>query len=384
MSSNLLVYSQIQEENERLKEKILEVKASAAGGGTTWNPSTWTALPMLNQTTLAGALVVGHNNNYAGCGATCTWTVPAGTSKAQFQIWGAGANGTGAECCGFGLPGANGAYASIIIDVTPGDEYSLVAGCALCCCIHYGAISGWNKFSCIAVNAISDPDAIRACASYVTGNGLTNFCAEGGMQWETCRWREAAAMQLHNVDDPALVGTNYNCGCYINYGKNGIAGADSCYGLLFGGSSSTRGPWICNTQTPATSVPMGGPICIPFVKECCSSYYGTTTGITGYYPAMQFNTGGYSGGTGYKMLGRFCFAPVHSEVANCGEWDWYSFHHFGNIGTGSACLATLGCVNYDARPGMHGRGGSHGGMVCGGTCSGGDRGYSGAVRVSWC
>jgi len=383
VSSNLLVYSQIQEENERLKEKILEVKSGGGGGGTTWNPSSWAALPMLNQSTLTGDLVVGHTSGYAGCGAVCTWTVPAGATKAQFQIWGAGANGTGAECCGFGLPGANGAYATIVIDVTAGDQYTLCAGCALCCCIHYGGITGYSKFKCIAANALGDPTIANACPSYVTGPGLTNFCAEGGMQWETCRWREAVAMQINNVDDPATVGTNYVCGCYLNYKQGGLPSLDSCYGVLFGGSSNNRGPWICNAQNSITA-PMGGPICIPFVKECCSSYYGTTTGITGYYPAMQFTVGSYSQATAWKMQGRFCFAPVHAEKENCGEWEYYAFHHFGNLGSGLSCQTTPGCVNFCAKPGMHGRGGSHGGMVMSASCSGGDRGYGGGVRVSWC
>lgn len=381
MSSNLLLYSQIQEDNENLKAQIVAAKAGG-GGGTTWNPSSWTSLPMLKQSTITGELVVGHTSGIAGCGATCTWTVPAGATKAQFQVWGAGANGTSGECCGIGFAGGNGAYATIIIDVNVGDSYALTAGCSLCCCIHYGAISGFNSFSCIAA-AGGDATALNACPSFVTGNGLTNFCAEGARQWDICRWFEAATMQIHNVDDPATISAIHNCSCFFNYKSGSQSGQNTCYGVyIAGGAADTRAPWFCNQQAQA-SVPMGGPLCIPFVKECCSNYYGTTSGITGYYPASQWHMNSFSQGQEWKIHGRWCYSPTHAERENCGEWNYYHWTHFGSMGSGQTCNMKPGCVSYHSKTGIHGRGGDHG-MACGGGCGGGNRGYGGAVRVSWC
>ena len=98
--------------------------------------------------------------NFYGANS-CTWTVPAGAQYARFQIWGAG-GGTGSGCCCGGSHwGTSGAYASVIIPVTPGCQYTLCAGCAIATPLLWGSGPG------------------RSCRSFVTGYGLCNFCAEG-------------------------------------------------------------------------------------------------------------------------------------------------------------------------------------------------------------
>ena len=107
-------------------------------------------------------LKVCGTNFLAGEGATCTWTVPDGATEAKFQAWGAGASTNAGCCCGGSSFGANGAYSELTIVVTPGDTYTLCAGCTCSqsCCSNYQQASG--------------------CMSGVIGNGICCFKADGG------------------------------------------------------------------------------------------------------------------------------------------------------------------------------------------------------------
>lgn len=121
------------------------------------------------------------NENARGChcftGCTTQWIVPAGTKTIMFEAWGGGGAGAG-HCCQncwcdlASCASSGGFYTNKTIcaeagDFTPGDTYTLCmgdggnansgSGCWTGCC-----------------------DAPRGCASYVTGNGLSNFCAAGG------------------------------------------------------------------------------------------------------------------------------------------------------------------------------------------------------------
>lgn len=100
-----------------------------------------------------------------GCGKNCTWTIPAGITKARFQLWGAGGGANHpARCCGWTHFGSTGAYASVIIPVTAGHQYTLCAGCAYCC---------WGQSG-------SSANRYPGCPSYVQGCGLCYYCAQGG------------------------------------------------------------------------------------------------------------------------------------------------------------------------------------------------------------
>ena len=98
--SDITLYSQIIERNEAIRTKIAQQKAKIASelgvpSGVTWDPITWQNLPMLDQTSVGNKQLVIQNTANAGCGQCCQWTVPAGATKVQFQLWGAGANGSG-------------------------------------------------------------------------------------------------------------------------------------------------------------------------------------------------------------------------------------------------------------------------------------------------
>lgn len=191
--------------------------------------SLWNCIPTLTGSGFKVCRSAG--NTFFNYGACCQWTVPAGATRARFQIWGAGGGSGAGCCCGGSVFGSSGAYASVIIPVTAGSTYTLCAGCASCC------------FGCGA-NPVA---RIPGCPSFVTGTGLCNFCANGG-QGSMGTWM--AAYGKINPCRINCIGYNY-CGPYLCNG-----GADYCY------SSSCA----CT----------GG--VIPYVAG--ASYFGTTTSTT--------------------------------------------------------------------------------------------------------
>ena len=88
------------------------------------------------------------------------WTVENGKTDVTFEIWGGGGNGAGSCCCMSGPGGGSGAYAKKRITATAGDRYDMQLAQATSCS--------------------STSPGCRGCITWVTGNGLSNFCAEGG------------------------------------------------------------------------------------------------------------------------------------------------------------------------------------------------------------
>lgn len=78
------------------------------------------------------------SNSALNGGRCCLWTVPAGYTKATFEMWGAGGDGQGARCCErAGTMPTNGSYSLVTIDVVAGQQYRICAagsGCSSCCC----------------------------------------------------------------------------------------------------------------------------------------------------------------------------------------------------------------------------------------------------------
>jgi len=100
------------------------------------------------------------------------WCVPPGITKATFHIWGAGgiAGGYGGLTNAYSPPSSSGAYAAKTINVTAGDCYTLHIGAAYC------AVPCRNGADKQTAESLADD----FFDTFVTGNGLTNFCAEGG------------------------------------------------------------------------------------------------------------------------------------------------------------------------------------------------------------
>ena len=107
-------------------------------------------------------------------GCCCLFTVPAGVTDLQFQIWGGGGNGTGCcagQCCIVGINGASGEYKYIWISgVKEGQQFTLCAGGAYLygACYSYCDCNGCTSFICSTTAGVS----LVACGGR-TGYNMT-------------------------------------------------------------------------------------------------------------------------------------------------------------------------------------------------------------------
>ena len=118
-------------------------------------------------------LYVYNTNWWTPCngGRCCRWTVPAGTTSIKFEILsGGGPGGSSGGDYDYGIGGQGGNYAvktlqKSVHNFTDGTAYTVcAAGSSACSC-------------CCSCNV----NCRHGCRSYVTGTGLSNFCATGGM-----------------------------------------------------------------------------------------------------------------------------------------------------------------------------------------------------------
>jgi len=194
-----------------------------------------------------GASGGGNPQNSTGSGGyTTTWTVPTGVCSVTFEIWGGGGGGGsvgGCYCCGAGFGGGGGAYSrSGTIDTTPGTTYTICAG--------YGG-SGGGKGSSNWINSNLCCCGCRGGCTFVTGTGLSNFCAEGG-------WGGESRCQ------PVGGWSNAN-GAYAYGGRLNQKGEDggvwqsdannyACRGMSWGGGSPMGGKKIFHGYAACSGV----------------------------------------------------------------------------------------------------------------------------------
>jgi len=193
---------------------------------------------------------------------SCTWTVPSGITSATFEAWGGGGNG-GVNCCCecSGMSGGTGGgYSVITISVTTGTAYTICAGTA-----------PPGPYYCS-----NTPNGCHGCPSYVTGTGLSNFCADGG--------------------GGGTSGNNcaYGCkgACSCCGGQAWGYGATSATGLGLNGGFNWNMNWgngsFCS-MAMGGGAPLGGGASYN-TGNSCTPYY--TCGINGNFPG-----GGGSGAT---------------------------------------------------------------------------------------
>lgn len=101
-------------------------------------------------------------------GRCCLWTVPNGTRYIKFEMWGGGGGGAGSCCCQQGCGGSGGSYA---IKTLSGAQ--VVSGCQYTIC---AAGSTAQSNTCCG---------FPGNTSFVTGFGLSGFCARGGCAGQT-------------------------------------------------------------------------------------------------------------------------------------------------------------------------------------------------------
>lgn len=255
------------------------------------------------------------NDCARGChcmvGCSDTFTVPPGTKTIMFEAWGGGGAGAGHCCqgcwCDMASCGSNGGFygrkticaeAGHFDGVNGGDVYSICVGdggngsshCWTACC-----------------------DAPRGCASYVTGPGLTNFCAVGGRG-----------------------GYNLYCTCQCNM-SHCWSEAAHCHGMIM------CAPTGCNQATNIDSTGTGSVNGQMFEKEQLSAGHCDCGG--------RFTRTAQSDGLTNSIM-----QHIGHSMSYCGcETPCYSFRHAGGgMNTMKAyCGNPLeNCLGSPGRPGL--------------------------------
>lgn len=255
------------------------------------------------------------NDCARGChcmvGCSTTWTVPPGMKTIMFEAWGGGGAGAGHCCQGCwcdmaSCSGNGGFYGRKTIckengGFIDGDTYAICVGdggngsshCWTACC-----------------------DAPRGCASYVTGNGLSNFCAAGGKG-----------------------GYNIYCTCQCNYSH--CRGENSeCMGMIMGQSNQCGGLGNISGNVDYTNGSTNGN---HWYKETLSAGHCDCG-------ARMYSTGASEGLTNsiQQFIG-YC-------IGYCGcETPCYSFRHAGagSNSMKSKCGSDLQyCLGSPGRPGL--------------------------------
>lgn len=202
-------------------------------------------------------------------GICCQWTVPDGVNSVLIEIWGAGGGGgapVNCICCLAGGGGGGGAYARKFLPVTPGTAYTV--------CVGGGGVGG-------------SPSSGGACCcgtkggtTYVTGAGLSNFCAEGGYGGQSRCRPSGESMRSPNGGWPGT-GGDVN----IRGGDGGVRGSltsnDWCNGFSYGGPAPFGG----------RTMYIGYDDCGRYNDWSGSGKWGSLCGFTGNFPG-----GGGTGG----------------------------------------------------------------------------------------
>ena len=235
-------------------------------------------------------------------GCCLQWTVPSGASIIEFEVLsGGGPGGSSGGDYDMGVGGAGGNYITKTLcreagDFTsaPGTEsvYSLCAGgtspCSCCC-------------SC-------NRNCRHGCTSYITGPGLTNFCAIGGHGGSTSWDVNHYCYNCHQGNLQCDKG-NYNAGwvthnCNEHSGQNLVANdGDMCFRGITGSYHRQY--------------------------NCCADAFATTGG-----PAGPFTVSG-SGGYKHWCTGDMACCSGHSAFPGGGG----AGHH---VGASSACWGGFG------------------------------------------
>jgi len=257
-------------------------EAEKSGGSDYMQSNSWNINLPNKQKLMAsptGCVVVGETTHYCAgtAGCYCSWTVPDGVTKAQFQIWGAGGNAAGCRgsCCTYGAAGGNGEYTFVEMMVKAGDVYCLCAGGAYGAgsCYSYSNYNGCNSSVCGSNNT-----CILSCGG---------SCSYGAMCGNVRRDLYPGASQIWTGDAGIMVGTNETkCDDFFNKPVNFRYG-----GLCTGGITSN------NIITSSAKVPSysGG------VNQCgCSGlcYMRNEAVAIDCNHNLEHIKGAWGGGTG--------------------------------------------------------------------------------------
>lgn len=285
----------------------------------------------LLQTTIPTAcgFMVCDTSGYARCGATCSWTVPSGVTRAQFMLWGPGGSTGSTCCCGGSFFGPTGAFAVVNIPVTAGCAYTICAGCAYCCYASQTTVG------------------VIGCPTFVTGFNLSGVCALSGI----------SCMLQYNLSNG---GNNSSLNWWSNNNCSYSTCVCDCDGVgwdFCGGPSSTISS---DYSLSKFSVSYGS----------VSGSNATIYGIPGMYPRMCM-LAGFGSSPSYTMSAPIFGFPYTSMCCYC-----YS--------SGAIISNTPTAINN--RTPIPGQGGWPASIFGGNDAASytGDSGRMGAVCISYC
>lgn len=311
------------ENQEELKRRVCGTESTQWGNG--WG----------------NVLVDGYDMFYAGhcwqqpqmssyrawCGGFCVYP---GVTTVQFHIWGGGGSGGGACCCQQGSPSGSGAYAMKTLCASDMGLDSLGGLCYLWC------LGMPTDCMCTCSGRIG-------CKTYITGCGLTNFCAEGGMPGRTC--------------------------CYIYYDQHGTnltgtwgPAGDGCSAWNSSGCF-TLDPCCCTSQLcQATD---------------CACYYGADFGVEGRPGWFRVDC----------ICGNTCFVR-HGIPQPGGYRDRCVRYEISRNESNNTCNNRGRCShgewpgNQNCSMGLRGSG-HPSPSSCGGTCYNAGPGNGGLIRITY-
>ena len=381
--SDAIIYNSILEQLEKKRatqEAALDPLYSSYDLGTyldPLNPDNWaTLVPKLDDTGLpsdcpdssTGGVFCVWDSLYNRCQSSCTWTVPPDITRVQFQLWGSGGGSSSGCCCGGHPGGSTGEFVSVIMDVTPGESYTISNGCTFCCTGRQGGIQ------------------LTGGQSSITGPGITTLCADYGCgtlcSW-SCSWGNAESRRQLVGWSPTsgtyvpidqeksyFVGKCYNR--WVNPSSKERRGSQFCnsgYDYCYTSSCQTDGeiPWFASHCTPSNTVidPARNPLCGWIPRRWNAMCYDTNHyGYIIYAPTVCF---GASGATTQKHPGSD-LCHVFTSGTCCGSI-------CSTANQGGIANAAFGCMPGHGAVFSHAMGGNN--SVCG------DSGRGAAVRITY-
>jgi hypothetical protein len=326
-----------------------------------------------------------HDAAYNRCQQECLWTVPAGVSRVQVQMWGPGAGSSGVCCQGLGFGGPNGAYSVIEFNVTPGDTLCVCAGCAQCCYGDGSGIPGWNNGYCTTVcycevgagtgslimtAGSPDPHVCRWTCSWCQSFGWVNCCAmQFGGTWA-----------VMNDMDIFVAGCNCSFGHASQASPNGMNSCGNCW------TSCYSGPYHSSWIPPHYDHNCG--FCAPmFTNIACRNaknvkHYGIFAAWPGFWVGATCCLGqsnATNSSSFHVQLPTVGFPSSWNIVSPDPEWPLSKQWGTAEKCCSQGCFAPMACHGWRKAPAVGGTGrfSRQPGITCG------DYGRGGAVCISW-
>ncbi len=215
-------------------------------------------------------------------GKCCDWTVPEGTQSIKFTIVSGGGPGGGTSDNDWGNGGAGGNTAIKTIQESAGD-FSSTAGSLSSFTLCAAGTSQCGCCQCCEACACRP-----GCTSYVSGPGLSNFCAIGAKGGDHFCDVQCSCYNCFRIMQCNM--GRYNAGWKTHMCSPGWCGAD--YGFT-GTSGGVYKGYSCNSyQTSSPGTPTG-----PFSAASPATGLSLCSDASGCYSgtAMFPGGGGYAG-----------------------------------------------------------------------------------------